>query len=161
VTILREESSPLGGNLRYKTAEYSFLFDVTMPDDLVKRAGGHHRASAVVGTLQIEFGVDSRRALFVWGYHPQHNWIAGKVAAPATRQAALLLNPALKLEPGISVPLVGVNEWPTTFDAASGWVHVAPPDSRPDDEIALIADGVAIGELDGQIHSVWLHPAFE
>jgi hypothetical protein len=53
-----------------------------------------------------------------------------------------------------------VNEWSTVYDASLGWVRVSQ-DMRPDSELALVADGVAIGELDGRIHSIWLHPVFE
>jgi hypothetical protein len=71
-----------------------------------------------------------------------------------------VLSPEIELEHGIAIPLARVNEWSTVYDASLGWVRVSR-DMRPDSELALVADGVAIGELDGRIHSIWLHPVFE
>ncbi|MBX6752011.1 MAG: hypothetical protein IRY85_20515 [Micromonosporaceae bacterium] len=160
MTIIRDVSAPLAGTLRYRTAEHSFSFDVAVPDDVVARAGGQAVASAAVGTLQIEFGVRSRRALFVWGYHPRPAWQAGQLEPPVAEPGAVVLSPGIPLERGISVPLARVGEWLTTIDVASGWVR-ASRDRKPDEEVALVADGVVIGELKGRIHSLWLHPVFE
>jgi len=160
MTIVRDVSSPLAGTLRYRTAEHSFSFDVAMPGDLVERAGGPSVTSATVGTLQIEFGVRSRRALFVWGYHPRQTWRAGLLESPSADPGTVVLSPEIQLENGISIPLARVNEWSTFYDASSGWVRVSQ-DMRADSELALVADGVTIGELNGRIHSIWLHPVFE
>lgn len=154
-----EAGSPLAGRLVYVEAEHGFRFDVVSPADLVERAGGQESAVASIGTLQIEVGVASRRALFVWGLHPRSRWRQGVLPAPVRTGGVAELGPEVDHRPGAAVAIADVGEWETTYDPLSGWVRVAAGDRR-EQRLVEIADAVLLGAAGGDLVSVWLRPEF-
>jgi hypothetical protein len=158
--LIRAAGSSVEGVLSYKVSEHSFMFDAASPHDLLDYAGGKSTASVTVGTLQVEFGIASRRALFVWGYHPMATWATSVLKQPDAEPGALLLESQTSLESGISVPLAPVGSWRTVHDPSTGWIRIAS-DPRPDDEVVQIADGTVLGSVRYEFHSIWLRPIFE
>lgn len=155
-----EAGAPLAGRLTYVEADYGFRFDVVSPADLVERAGGPQSAAALIGTLQIEVGVASRRALFVWGLHPRSRWRDGSLPAPVPTGGAVVLGPEVDYPPGAAVAIADVGDWDTTYDPASGWVRVAAGPG-PEQQLVEIADAVLLGTVGGDLVSVWLRPELQ
>jgi len=160
IVRFRDDDTPLDGVLRYVDSEYSFNFDVGSPVDLSRRAGESGVTSILIGTLQIEVGVASKRALYVGGLHPRSRWAPAELAAPRVSASAAFLDPDRPFAAGVSVAVAPVGAWSTRFDAGSGWIRVAP-DATADDAVAQIAAGILLGERDGQLHSIWLQPILE
>ena len=146
--------SLLEGTVRYVESEYSFRFEIEGFDVLAEREGGLGRSSITIGTLQVEVGTETGAALFVWGLHPRANWRPGKLPEPVAGPGVVSFH--THLDPGASVQLAPVGAWPTVFDAASGWMRVAPDDQA--DSLVAIATGTLLGHRDGVLHSVWLKP---
>jgi hypothetical protein len=157
---LGDEDPPLAGLLNYTDAEYSFGFEIGSPADLSQRAGESGVTSVLAGTLQIEIGVATRRALYVWGLHPRNRWTSAVLTAPDAEPRAAFFDPDRSFEPGVSISVAPVGAWRTEFDDESGWIRVAP-DSRADDAVANIAEGILLGRRDGELHSIWLQPVFK
>ncbi len=160
IIAIGAKEPPLEGLLRYAETEYSFDFDVGSPAELSRRTGESGVTSILIGTLQIEVGVATRRALYVWGLHPRNRWTSARLTRPVPDQRAVVIDPERTLTPGVSVGAAPVGAWSTEFDDESGWVRVAA-DAAVDDMVAEIADGILLGERDGELHSVWLRPLFE
>jgi hypothetical protein len=158
--IRREPGTPLEGRLTYSEAEFSFRFEVASPADLQKRIGGTDVASVSIGTLQVEVGVVSHRALFAWGLHPKTRWIESDLHSPNWSIGTVVMAPDADFAAGVSVRLVDVGEWVTLYDAASGWVRVSG-NSAAEDQLVEIASGILLGSLSDQLISVWLKPEFE
>jgi hypothetical protein len=152
-----ESGTTLNGVLRYIGSEHSFSFEPTDRSQLIERAGGPDVTSVAVGTLQLEFGVASKRALFVWGYHPRYAWTLESLSPPNAVPGTIVLSSDYELTPAASIRLAPVGAWRTSHDDSNGWVRVAE-DGSTDDSAVEIANGVVIGVRDGGIHSVWLHP---
>ncbi|GAA0961206.1 hypothetical protein Vau01_110360 [Virgisporangium aurantiacum] len=158
--VRRESGVPLAGRLAYAGAEYAFRFDVASAADLLDRAGGSGLAAVSIGTLQIEVGVATRRALFVWGMHPKARWIEAALPQPSWEGCAVVIGPEVEYAPGTSVPIADFGEWNTVYDPTTGWVRVSA-DSGPEDELSEVASGVLIGVVKDHLASVWLMPVFE
>jgi len=151
---------PLEGILSYLEAEHSFVFDVASSRDLEERSGFSGFTSLSVGTLQIEIGVESGVALFVWGLHPRAAWRSRSVGQPCPTMACVRFEMSEPMRRGVSIRLAEVGEWETAFDEATGWLCIAKnPDAGTRQEL-LIASGVALGVTDGSLDSIWLHPVF-
>ncbi|GGL06731.1 hypothetical protein Sme01_67050 [Sphaerisporangium melleum] len=147
------------GVLTYVEHEYGFSFEPGSPADLARAVGGEGVTSVTIGTLQIEVGVSSRRALYVWGYHPRSLWEEVSLSPPAAKPGAVILDPDEPFEMGVSEALAAVGEWPTAYDPACGWLRIAPDGA--DDERTEVATGVVLGRRGRELHSVWLQPFFE
>lgn len=158
--IRRVPGGPLKGRLTYVRDEHSFRFDVDFSADLLERAGGSELASVSIGTLQIEVGVATRRALFAWGLHPRSRWLEAEIPSPRWLEGAAILGPATEYSAGASVKLSDVGEWGTAYDADTGWVRVSA-DPAAEDEIVEIASGVLLGSRGNELSSVWLRPNFQ
>jgi hypothetical protein len=150
-----EAGSLIEGQLRYSESEYSFYFEVASRRLLEDREGMAGRASVSVGTLQIEVGVSNGAALFVWGLHPRTGWSSGPIPAPSTIVGIVRFG--AKFETAVSQSIAQVGEWSTVYDSSSGWLRVAPPLNR-DETLVEIANGVVLGEREGELSSVWLNP---
>jgi hypothetical protein len=157
ISIATEAGEPLRGRLSYVTGEHSFRFDASDPEALSERAGDEGVTSLAVGTLQLEVGVASRRALYVWGLHPRARWTDAAIGTPAFRAAVVLVAPGHELIAGVSLSVAPVGTWITRHDQRTGWVAVTP-DLRDDVELVEIADGVLVGRRDGHLAAVWLRP---
>ncbi len=158
--IRRVPGTPLEGRLTYSEAEFSFRFEVSSPAELRENMGGTDLASVSIGTLQVEVGVVSRRALFAWGLHPKTRWNEGGLPAPDWSAGAVVMAPEADFAAGVSVRLVDVGEWVTIYDPASGWVRVSS-NSAPEDQLVEIASGILLGSNSDQLTSVWLKPELE
>jgi hypothetical protein len=75
-------TTPLPGLLQYRRSEHSFGFQVADPAEFVDRAGGVETTSVSIGTLQIEVGIGSGAALFVWGLHTNDKWTLEPLRVP-------------------------------------------------------------------------------
>lgn len=155
------DAAPLDGVLRYVNAEHSFSFDVGSPVELIDRAGPDGLTSLSVGTLQIEVGVATGRALFAWGLHPRTNWQRMSVGRPNAEPGAVRVDTAEPLQRGVSLQLASVGAWPTGFDEDSGWLRVAGDLDAVSEQDVLIASGVVLGLSAGQLRTIWLQPAFD
>lgn len=155
--LLRMPAESLAGTLMYIESEYSFLFEPEHPHELLKYAGDAGLASLAVGTLQVEIGVESRRALYVWGYHPSHNWALSRLDPPDAGSQAVLISPTPDLQPAVAIEVAQVGAWRTLYDPSSGWVRLAP-DNDSDDWLAKIANGTVLGARGDELHSIWLQP---
>lgn len=155
--IVRYEPGPaLNGSLVYDDSEYSFRYEADLPE-LRGRVGGGGVTSITVGTLQVEVDVDSGQALFVWGLHPRAQWTEARLAPPRAQPGLVFFESASPFHEGVSISEAGVGVWSTQYDSETGWVRVAP-DLRPDEAQIMIADGVVVGVLGDELHSLWLRP---
>jgi hypothetical protein len=161
VSLIVDEGRPLGGILYYVTTEHSFKFDVGEPDELLERLGGDGVASLAIGTLQIEIGVTTGIALFVWGLHSRTVWQQRSLGTPNYRAGIVrVANPSV-LQRGVSREIVPVGGCTTSYDQESGWVNVRENTDAEDQDRILIADGVVLGLCDAQLRSIWLQPVFD
>ncbi|WP_411574095.1 hypothetical protein [Streptomyces fradiae] len=153
--------SALRGSLTYARSEHSFLYEADDPGDLACRAGSSGVTSLVVDTLQLEVGVETGQALYIWGYHPAGQWESTSLSLPEAAPGELLVTADEGLEEAVSVPLPG-GDWRTRFDPDQGIVHVART-SQADDVVrhVRIADGVIVGLAGDSVRDFWLRPVFE
>lgn len=151
---------PLDGVLRYIESQHSVVFDVGSPDELARRRGDSGVMSIAVGTLQVEIGIATRRALYVWGLHPRSSWSSDNLSPPEGQPLAVILDPGTPLVPGVSIAVAGVGEWGSTYDPTRGWLRVSAT-AQEDDTLAQIAEGTMLGACSGELHSIWLQPFFE
>jgi hypothetical protein len=61
----------LQGELFYNRSEQSFDFVSMSRSGVRRRMGDLGPTSVLIGTLQIEIGVETGTLLYVWGYHPE------------------------------------------------------------------------------------------
>lgn len=155
-----QSDPPLEGVLRYLVSEHSLVFDVGSPEAFGRRAGGSGVTSISIGTLQVEVGISTMRALYVWGLHPRSSWSRGDLSPPDAEAIAVFLDPERPLLPGVSISEAAVGEWRSTFDPASGWLRVSRA-FHDDERLSLIADSTILGERLGVLNSIWLHPFCE
>jgi hypothetical protein len=146
------------GALVYNVGEYSFRYEIASPELVAERAGTAGRTSLTIGTLQIELGVATGNALFVWGLHPKAMWTTVAVSPPGADPGIVHFDG--EFEAAVSESLAEVGQWTTRYDAATGWVRVASAEI-PDESLTEIATGVVLGANGGELSSVWLKPAFE
>jgi hypothetical protein len=153
---------PLNGRLVYRTNDSAFDFERIDAQQLVQRIGQGGSTSLTLGTLQIEIGVGTSIALYVWGYHPQASWRHGELPRIETQPSGVRIALANEgwsdLERGISIGLVEINEWPTIYDAKSGWLCIGSPNMHnSSDCVEFASDTVAV--IQGDIlTALWLHP---
>jgi hypothetical protein len=158
MSVRRMFGLPLAGVLRYLGDEYSFIFDVLDQDELELRAVGG-TTSISIDTLQIEVGVQSKAALYVWGFHPRDSWEAARLIAPEGVPGTAIIDVPYQLEPGVSIAVPDGRRWVTEYDPQNGWVRISA--SRYlHENLVEIASGVMLGELEGELVAVWLHPVF-
>ncbi len=84
----------------YVRDEYGFDFRPSRPEQMPEFTQAAC-TSLLVGTLQIEVGVTTSRALFVWGYHPFSQWQNARVEPPRVRPGVVQVV-GFNLEIGIS-----------------------------------------------------------
>lgn len=155
--IVRHAPGPaLNGLLVYDDAEYSFRYEADL-SELRDRVGGGGVASLTVGTLQVEVDVDSGQALFVWGLHPKAQWAEARLTPPHSQPGIVCFESSTPFSESASISVARVGAWNTQYDSNTGWVRVAP-DLAPDEAQVMIADGVVIGVLGEEFHSLWLQP---
>lgn len=162
--LVDESLTPLEGNLIYNASDRAFDFKPTLYKELVQRVGRSGLTSLTIGTLQIEVGVGTSIALYIWGYYPHESWkheeLGHLEAQPGGIRIAVTNEGLSNLEPGISVSLVEINEWPAIFDPNSGWLRIGSGDPDTDSHSTCIRfanDTIAVIN-EGSLTAVWLHP---
>ncbi|GLL05921.1 hypothetical protein GCM10017581_076690 [Dactylosporangium matsuzakiense] len=148
-----EPGSPIEGRLDYSEDEYSFGFKVTSTSLIAEREGSGGRASVSIGTLQVEVGASTGKALFVWGLHPHTTWIEGKLGSPSFSPGVATFD--ARFDTSVSRLIAAVGEWSTIFDRSTGWLRVAPG-RDPEEALTEIATGILLGVRLGELSSVWL-----
>ena len=83
------EYLPLSGQLIYRAYEYSFDFEVEAHSELARRAGSEGTTSLLMGTLQIEIGIETGTLLFVWGLHSHTKWLRDQLPSFSPRPGSV------------------------------------------------------------------------
>lgn len=157
-----DNSRPVAGELVYVVADHAFDFRPSSPDDIRRLAGGSGTTSLLIGTLQIEVGIDTGMLLYPWGYLPRVGWMEGSLPRVRTRAAGLRLASVRELIRGVSIDLLQAEPPRTIFDPSSGRVCLqAGSFDDTLNETIEFADGAAVSLRNGHIAAVWLHPSFE
>lgn len=152
-----DEWGCLRGILQYDPADYGFAFEPSSLVDVQDRIGGRGTTSILLGTLQIEFGVENGFLLYVWGYHPQTSWIEGHLIAPRSHPGCVRVELDAGARPGVSLELAKVNEWPTIRDPATGWLCIGTADTGDADCVEFAEDTVAVTRKQSLV-GLWLRP---
>jgi hypothetical protein len=150
---------PLKGELVYRAYEHSFDFKVESQPDLVHRAGSKGTTSLLIGTLQIEIGIETGAALFAWGLHSHiTQWREDRLPTISSQKGCV--NVLFDEEPtiGVSQGLAEVGEWQTTYDPSTGWISVSSNEREAADTYVEFADNTIAGLADKQLISLWLRP---
>jgi hypothetical protein len=159
IRFLSYECPPLRGQVIYRAYEYSFDFELESRADAAHRAGNEGVTSLMIGTLQIEIGIESRLALFVWGLHSH---VSKWHQRPLPRIASLpgCLKVLFDEEPviGVSQGLAEVGEWETTYDANTGWICVSANEPDVAESHREFAEDTIAGLTDDKLVSLWLRP---
>lgn len=156
------ECVPLKGQLVYRAYEYSFDFQVGSQQELASRAGSKGTTSLLIGTLQIEIGIETGAALFVWGLHSHSaQWRRDSLSRPSAQPGCV--KAVFDEEPimGVSKGLAEVGEWQTTYDPKSGWVCVSSNEHDGDESYVEFAEDTIAGLLNDELVSVWLCPSWQ
>ena len=117
---------PLKGTLVYRAYEYSFDFKVESETELARLAGHSGTISLVIGTLQIEVGIETGAVLFLWGLHSHSaQWRRDRLPVISWKKGCLTVRFDEEPIMGVSQELAEVGEWQTTYDANTGWICVS------------------------------------
>jgi hypothetical protein len=159
--FLKYDCAPLHGEVVYRAYEYSFDFKVKSESELALRAGSKGTTSLVVGTLQIEVGIETGAALFVWGLH-SHSTQWRQVRLPRVSSQKGCVKVEFDEEPviGVSQGLAEVGEWQTTYDEDTGWICVSANEHDVAENYVEFADNTIVGLADEKLVSVWLRPVW-
>jgi hypothetical protein len=108
--------------------------------------------------INIELSEDGE-VVGIWGLSPQSSWQRGYVAKPESQSGRLRLLDTLT--PGVSIRVTQPGDyWPVIYDLSSGWLHIGPGESEPDQAIEFLS-GCVLGLRERQICGLWLHPEFQ
>lgn len=157
--FLNFDCVPLEGQLVYRAYEYSFDFKVESQLELARRAGSNGTTSLLIGTLQIEIGIETGAALFVWGLHSHSaQWRRDSLSRPSAQPGCV--KAVFDEEPimGVSQGLAEVGEWQTTYDPKTGWVCVSSNEHDGVESYVEFAEDTIAGLLNDELVSVWLRP---
>ncbi|KOX30065.1 hypothetical protein ADK67_09870 [Saccharothrix sp. NRRL B-16348] len=142
--------------LTYDESEYGFSFSASSDEPLSERLGSEGVASVLIGTLQLEVGIESREVLFAWGYFPNVRGVTAELGAPDFIAGRVFISSDHAFEPGVSFEVPG-DGLRVSYDPSSGWVALRLKDAL-DAKFVQIASGVVLGIDTGYLVSVWLHP---
>jgi hypothetical protein len=157
--FLKYDCASLQGELLYRAYEYSFDFKAKSESELALRAGSKGTTSLVVGTLQIEVGIETGAALFVWGLHSHSTqWRQDRLPRISPEKGCVKV--LFDEEPviGISQGLAEVGEWQTTYDANTGWILVSANEHDVAESHREFAEDTIAGLTDEKLVSLWLRP---
>lgn len=152
---------PLQGELVYRASEHSFDFKARSNSELAQRIGTKGTTSLLIGTLQIEVGIEVGAALFVWGLHSHiSQWRRGQLSAvSATRGGIRVIfdeEPAI----GVSQALAEVAEWHTVFDPDTGWIRISSNQDDSAERYIEFAENTIAGISDERLISLRLRPTW-
>lgn len=157
------ERPTLKGQLIYVRADASFDFEQADPTEHQSRIQMGVATPILIGTLQIEIGIDTGLAVYIWGYYPDVRW-----RIEALHDISGLVSPGtfeVKVDEGLyvgeAVRYVEINEWPTSYDPLTGWVCIGNQDVTSTTHcIEFASNTVAVIE-DDKLQALWLRPKFE
>jgi hypothetical protein len=154
--------APLKGELVYRAHEYSFDFKVESELDIARRAGDKGTISVLVGTLQIEVGIETGSALFIWGLH-SHNTQWRREGLPLVPSEEGCFRVQFDEQPvrGVSQGLAGVGEWGTTYDAKTGLICVSSREGDLGKSYVEFAQDTIAGVTNEKLVSLWLRPRWD
>lgn len=152
------ESAPLTGALLYRSEEYSFDFVPESAEDVRTRAGSRGTTSLLLGTLQLETGVETGLVLFPWGFHPKKLWRSGVVTRPIARPGTVRAVTSSPLEVGVSLEVDERSEWLTWYDPRSTEVCFRRDGSPEPSQLIEFATGAVAGIVGGELVGIWLRP---
>ena len=157
--FVESDCVPLKGELVYRAYEYSFDFKVESESELARRAGSKGTISVVVGTLQIEVGIETGAVLFLWGLHA-HNTQWRRDRLPRISWEKGCVKVRFDQEPiiGVSQGLAEVGEWQTRYDADTGWICVSCDEGDTGERYVEFAEDTIAGLADEKLVSLWLRP---
>lgn len=157
--FLTYDCVPLAGQLVYRAYEYSFDFQVGSQLEMTRRAGSKGTTSLLIGTLQIEVGIETGAALFVWGLHSHSSrWRLDSLARPPAQPGCVKVVLNRELTRGVSQALAEGREWKTTYDPNSGWVCISSTEQDVAESYVEFAEDTIAGLLNDDLVSVWLRP---
>lgn len=153
-----DEWPTLKGRLVYHTDEYAFDFEPESIKEVERRTGGQGTTSILIGTLQIEVGIATGMALFVWGYHPHLAWNQNHLPSLRVVPGGVKVSTGGHLQKGVSVPIFNVGEWQTTHDPDTGWICVGDyTASERCSSIEFATNTIAV--IEGNLlRAIWLRP---
>jgi hypothetical protein len=139
------------------TADNGFVFEQL--DDWEKNKDVH-RASLALGTLQIEFDVESGQLLHVWGYSPRASWRPANFGQPNVQPGVVkVLIEKHSVMRGVSLTLDHHNDPRVEYSASTGWVRVASKEDKPSSHVLEFASGCGITlDSEGVIKALWVLP---
>jgi hypothetical protein len=148
----------LQGELFFSRSEQSFDFESMSRSGVRRRMGDLGTTSVLVGTLQIEIGIETGTLLYVWGYHPETAWKQARLSTPTAQPGMVSISFEEPPERGVSIGLVEVNEWPTAYDHATGWICIGDPTPGRDAEWVEFATNTVVVLAEGELRALWLKP---
>lgn len=114
----------LTGSVVYRRRDQSIDFEPADRAALEMRRGAQGSASLLIGTLQLELGVESRQILFPWGLCPQASWSRGTIGRVTSQAGELFLSAGVALRSGVSRRLREEGWKEPVFDVKSGWLSI-------------------------------------
>lgn len=157
--VLDENVARIEGRLLYRIDEHSFDFEVNdQSKAMLIQQGNRSTTSILIGSLQLEVSVETGMLLYGWGYFPRYTWKTYHLPKRNPRIHGIRIMYPDPLQPGMSVPLVEVNQWPTFHDPKTGLVCVGSIDNHPDDQYIEFARNIMVNINRGELQAIWLLP---
>lgn len=151
----------LSGRLVYRSSEHSFDFtpnpDVALPQWIGKQS----TASISIDTLQIEVGVETEMAMFVWGYFPALKWKQYPLTPPIVAVGGVKITIAEGFQQGVTAPLSNAEHWSTKYDQATGWICIGEHRVDRTSQFIEFATGIVAALKGASLRAIWLYPNFE
>ena len=152
---------PLQGELVYRAYEHSFDFKVKSSSELAQRIGNKGTTSLMIGTLQIEVGIEVGAALFVWGLHSHiSQWRRDHLSAVSSKRGGIRAifdeEPAV----GVSQGLADVGEWHTAFDPNTEWICISSNQDDSAERYIEFAENTIAGISNEKLVSLRLRPTW-
>jgi hypothetical protein len=149
----------LSGQLIYRAYEYAFEFEVESHSELARRAGSKGTTSLLIGTLQIEVGIETGALLFVWGFHPHTKWLCDQLPPFSPRPGSVKVQFDEEPIVGVSQSLKEISQLRTTYDPNTGWIRISLDEDLAEDYIEFTEDTV-VGLSNERLMSLWLRPVW-
>jgi len=161
IRLQHHDGVSLAGQLVYREYEYSFDFKAEEQSELVRRAGASGTTSLLIGTLQIEIGIETHVALFVWGLHSHKDqWVRGCLSPVSLRPGSVKVLFDQQPIAGVSQTLVETAQVRTTYDPDSGWLCISLGNDVIADVYVEFAEDTVAGLLNEKLVELWLRPVW-
>ncbi len=149
------EGEPLLGQCIYYVKDYSFDYILVYVESN-KKYNSKATATLLIGTLQVEIDIFTKRLYFFWGYQPLLN--AKKIKLPdiSPIRAKVELVTDIIFEPGESISYDD-NDWPIYIDK---YVLIGEKKICTNDTIVEFAEGNILVIRNNKIIAVILYPTY-